>query len=122
MTLSDFYTHTLRRMRVLAVAQTANADDVALLATKYANLYDMLLTEGLVAWALTEDIPAYAVEPVCMMLAALSAKDFGIPEGEYGLMQAEGGLSLERPSLAERTLRRQLAKNYIYTPVQADYF
>jgi hypothetical protein len=109
-------------MRVLAVAQTANADDVALLATKYANLYDMLLTEGLVAWALTEDIPAYAVEPVCMMLAALSAKDFGIPEGEYGLMQAEGGLSLERPSLAERTLRRQLAKNYIYTPVQADYF
>jgi hypothetical protein len=112
----------LRELRIVALGEDAPPEYVEVATSKYAALYDMLLTEGLVAWASSADIPEYAEQPLTMMLAYLCAGPLGVgPERRAELAQL-GGVGLPAPSLAERQLRRQLAKSYVSYPAQSEYF
>jgi hypothetical protein len=119
MTLTDLYRKTLEKLTVTAASEDAEPSDVQLISSKYAALYDMLLTEGLVAWTVTEDVPEFAVLPLVAMLAYMSAGEFGQDPARYA---AEGALGLPQLSLAERQLRRQLAKTYVSHTAQSEYF
>lgn len=121
MTLTELYRRVLLKLRVVDATEAATAEDTQLVEDAYSAVYDMLLTEGLVAWTSTEDVPLYAELPMISMVACYVAKEFGKEpdylDGALNLAPSQGG-----PSRAERLLRRQLAKNYIPYPVQSDYF
>lgn len=107
---------------MIASDQDANAEDFALMGEKYEALHGILLAKSLVTWALIEDIPAKAVEPVKVMLAAFSADEFGVPEPRASILKGEGAINLPQSSPAERLLRAVLAPKYVSSPVRSDYF
>lgn len=109
MTPTDLKYATLRKLKVIAAGETPNSEDFNLMTEKYLGLHAMLLEMGLVTWALTEDIPVKAEQPVIFMLAALAADEFGVPDPRASLLKAEGGLKLPQASIAERQLRALLA-------------
>ena len=122
MTLNELYTKAQQEAGILAAGEDASAEDVQFISNKYAALYDMLLTEGLVAWTATEDIPLYAEVPMTYLLASFIAPGFNVPSGKQQELMLMGGLNLPQPSIAERMLRRQLSKNYVSSPATPDYF
>lgn len=126
MTPTELRSRALQELGVLATGEDANAADGAIVDQKYAALYEMLVTEGLVTWSVDDEIPEFAEQPMIWMTAHLCAGSFGVsPQkkseleqlGALNLLPAKGG-----PSLAERQLRRQLAKGFVYQPVQTEYF
>lgn len=126
MTLTQLKQRVLERLGVLAAGENPNIDDATLVGTRYASLHDMLITEGLVNWTNTEDVPAWAEEPIVLMVSAACAHEFGLPadrkadlrrDGQFNLPATQGG-----PSLAERQLRSQAARNFVYYPQAIDYF
>lgn len=122
MTLIELRRAALQEAAVVAAGEPAQPEDDQLVAEKYAALFDMLLAEGLVAWALDEDVPAYADQPLTMMLAAAIAPAFGIEGQRLADLRVGGSVGLPQPSIAERILRRQLASNYVSHPVATEYF
>lgn len=118
MTLTDLYEKALQRLEVVAAEESAEPTDTALVADKYAALYDMLLTMRLVAWAAADAVPDYAVMPLTSMLAFASATEFGEDQMRF----ADGIVGATPPALAEQQLRKQLAKNYVSSVAQSEYF
>lgn len=121
MTLSELYTKALQRLQLLAAGEPPAAEDRQLVEDKYTALYDMLLTDGLVAWTASADIPDYAIIPLTSMLAYACAREFEVDAQMMGDLTLEGALGLPQPSLAERQLRKQLAKRYVSNPAQSEY-
>ena len=122
MTLQELRKAALQECGVLATGEDAEPEDDQLCAQKYATLHDLLLSEGLTAWAVDEDIPAYADQPLTMMLAAVIAPAFGVSGQRLADLRIGGSVGLPQPSIAERMLRRQLAKSYVPHPVKSEYF
>lgn len=126
MTPTQLKQRVLEKLTVLAAGENPNIEDATLVGDRYASLHDMLITDALVNWTLTEDVPAWAESAIVMMVAAASADEFGVPEpakseikreGVYGLPSNLGG-----PSLAEKQLRSQSARNFVYYPQASEYF
>jgi len=126
MLLTDLPTRVLTELGVLATGESPNIADATTVSDKYSALYEMLITEGLVSWEASEDIPAFVEGPVLAMLAHLCARPFGIPQARRVELELAGALSLPPnkggPSLAETQLRRQLAKGFVYYPMSTEYF
>lgn len=125
MTLTELNTAVLQELGVLASGESPVAGDAVIVQDKYANLYEMLLTEGLVNWTATEDIPTFAEGPVIAMVAHLCATPFGVPQARRVELEQAGALSLPRqkggPSTAEKQLRRQIGRNFVYAPMKTSY-
>lgn len=119
MTLVDLYRLTLERLQVAAAGEASEPEDVQGVAERYPLLYDMLLTKGLVAWGLAQDVPAFAALPVVDMLAYICSGPFGKNPDDYAAL---GALDLPQQSIAERQLRQQLAKHYINCTQRTEYF
>lgn len=115
MTLAELRNAALKEAGILASGESAEPEDDQLVAGKYASLHDMLLTENLVTWAASEDVPEFAEQPLTAMLAALIAPAFGI----VGQRLADLRLGYAG---GERMLRRQMAKHYVSQPVKTEYF
>ena len=122
MTLAELREAALQEIGILASGESAAPEDDQLVGRKYAELHDVLLSERLVAWAVDEDLPDYAATPVTMMLAAWIAPAFGVQGQRLADLRIGGAIGLPQPSIAERMLRRQLAKNYVPSPAKAEYF
>lgn len=120
MTLIDLYRKALEKLQVVAAGEAVDPDDNALVAAKYAALYEMLITKKLVAWAANDDVPDFAVVPLTAMLAFLAANEFGIDAQRFAL---EGALDVPGTvSIAERQLRAQLVRDYVSVPATSEYF
>ncbi len=117
MTLNDLYRKTLEEMTVVAAGEPADAGDLALIASKYLSVYEQLRGLKLVTWSNTEDVPTYVVEPLAWMLSFAASQNFGKKPDAL-----KGAIGLPSPSLAERMLRQQLARDYISSPAQSEYF
>lgn len=122
MTLLELEESVLRHLGVLATNTNMDADDAAIVVAKYASLYQMLLTKGLVNWAESATIPDEVSVPLMMMLAYMVAPSFGIVGPAYDQLRSEGALDLKPISLAEKQLRIQLVPAYVDSPAQPDYF
>lgn len=122
MTPVELRVAALQEASILASGEDAAPEDDQLVSVKYQGLHDMLLTEGLVSWAVTEDIPEFAETALTMMLAAYIAPAFGVSGQKLMDLRAGGALNLPQPSLAERMLRRQLTKNYVSYPVKTEFY
>lgn len=122
MTLAELRRAALQECGILASGEEAEPEDDQLCSDKYATLHDLLLSEGLVAWAVDESVPAYADQPLTMMLAAVIAPAFGVSGQRLADLRIGGSVGLPQPSIAERMLRRQLTKNYVSAPVKSEYF
>ncbi len=119
MTLTNLYRKALEKLQVAAAGEQVDADDTMLVSGKYAAIYEMLLTKGLVSWAATDEVPEFAVIPLTNALAWASAAEFGQDPNRYA---AEGAIDLQGESLAERQLRRQLYKSYVAYPASSEYY
>lgn len=122
MTLAELRAAALQEAGIATAGEPVDAADDQVVTEKYSELYDMLLTLGLVAWAAADDIPAYASTPLTMMLAAFIAPSFGVSGQRLAELRLAGTIGMSPPALAERMLRTQLAKGYVSFPVQSDYF
>lgn len=126
MTPQELRRAALLELQVLPAGHSAEPDDDAEVARRYTALYDMLLTEGLVAWAVDADVPEFAEQPITQMLAYLCAPAFGIAPARMAALRQTGALNLPPteggPSLAERQLRRQLAKKPVAYPQASEYY
>lgn len=115
MTLAELRAAAFQEAGIVASGESVDPADDQLAAAKYAGLYDMLLSEGLVAWAATDDVPDYASIPLTMMLAAVIAPAFG-KSGQRLADLRQGYVA------GERMLRRQLAKQLVSHPVKTQYY
>lgn len=122
MTSAELQVAVLQELGVLASGESANAADGAIVTAAYGKLYEMLLTEGLVSWTDSEDIPLFAAEPLTWMVAYLCCGSFGVTAQKKLELRAKGGLSVQPVSDAERILRRQLARGYVSAVQQTEYF
>lgn len=122
MTLTELKAAVLREIGVIATGEEPSYDDAATVAAKYDELYEMLVDENLANWASSEDIPAFASRPVTWMVAFLCCSEFGVPPTKLAEMTQKGALNLQVPSLGERILRRQMARDYVAAPAQSEYF
>lgn len=126
MTLTELNTRVLQDLGVLASGESANVGDATIVGEKYAALYEMLVTEGLVTWTSTDDIPEFAEGPITAMVCHLCAKPFGVPQARRAELELEGALNLPPvkggPSTAERQLRKQLARGFVYAPIRTEFF
>ncbi len=118
MTLTNLYRKTLEKLQVAAAGESADADDTALVAAKYTSVYNMLVGLDLVMWPQTGPIPDECAEPVILALSFVTAVEFGWETGSF----AEGALGLNPPSLAERQIRQQLAREYVSYPAVSEYY
>src|SRR5688572_29862479 len=116
MTLTEINAAVLQALNVTASGESPYAGDAAIVAGKYTALYEMLATEGLVSWTSTEDVPTFAEGPIIAMLSHLSASSFGVPQAKRLELERAGALNLQPHSTAERQLRRQLGRNFVYAP------
>jgi hypothetical protein len=112
MTLNSFYRRVLEHLQIVDAETPAAAADVQLVAERYPQVYEMLVTEGLVAWAVAGEIPDYALLPLVSLTAAACAREFGQDPSAY----------LQGSELAMRMLRRQLASRYVPHRQRAEYF
>lgn len=126
MNAAELQVAVLQELGVLSTGESANPADAAIVDQKYATLYEMLLSEGLVSWAADDDVPDFAGNAVVLMTAYLCCGAFEVPpqkkaeltrRGQLNLKPSEGG-----PSEAEIQLRRQLASRFVYQPAQTEYF
>lgn len=122
MTLVELHQRALQKLGRLATGQTADADDAAIIQTKYGSLYEQLQTLALLTWAADETIPEWAAEAIVQMIAALSVDEFEISEPKRSTLILQGLLHMNPPSQAENSLRKQLARNYVSSPATPDYF
>lgn len=122
MTLNDLYRKTLERMQVAADGEPAQPSDLALVAEKYVDIFEMLQSRELADWDSQTDIPADVGLALTLMLAAYSADDFFVPEPRKSQLKAEGLLDGPVMSTAERMLRKRRAGSYISTTVKTEYF
>lgn len=127
MTLTELKFAVLRELRIIAAGEPdAPAEYLDIVGDKYAVLYEMLATEKLVSWTSSADIPDDVCQPVTMMLAFLSAGPFGINQDRRVELELAAAVNLPPakggPSLAERQLRRSLAKSYVSNTAQSEYF
>ncbi len=106
------------------VDETPEAEQGVLAADKYASLHAMLVSYGLTTWALTENIPPKAEQPVIWMLAFLCAcsEAFGAAAGRKDELAPLGALGAPDMSLGERQLRVVLADSYVSQPAQSEYY
>lgn len=98
----------LERIGVVPGGSDAPADDVAVMTRKYTGIHAQLVQRKMVTWAITEDLPDEAQEPLIAMLAFSAAGEYGVPDPRYSRLRLEGSLDDEQPSLAERQLRKAL--------------
>ena len=112
MTKTTFYRKVLEHLCVIAAEENPEPTDIRVISDRYVSLYDMLRTEELVSWALAEDIPDNLEIPLVMLMAAVTAREFGIDPTPY---QANF-----QPTMV--MLRRQLAKKYVSRRHRAEYF
>ncbi len=122
MTPAELKAATLAKLKVVPAGSTASAEDNTTIGDYYTRLHAMLVAKGLVEWALTEDIPERCAYPVMCMLAAMAADEFGVPDGRATELKIEGLLDMSPVSLAERQLRKALARPYVTHPVVSEYY
>lgn len=122
MTLNDFYTRTLRKLKVVPPNGAALAEDRQRVVDAYPQLHATLLSENMVRWALTEDIPEKYAIPMIQLMAYAVADDFSVPQEDYMKLRADGELLQTPPSAGERQLRKLLANAYVSDPVESDYY
>lgn len=125
MTLTELKAAVLQDLGVLASGESPVIGDATLVGEKYAALYEMLLTEGLVTWASDEDVPTFAEGPIVAMVSHMCAKPFGVPQERRAELEREGALNLPAskggPSTAEKQLRRQLGRTFVYAQMKTSY-
>jgi len=121
-TLADLYQRTGAKLGIVRADESLSAEDGDLLGDTYASLHDQLLSEGLVTWSPTDDVPDWAAPILADMLASLVVDHFGLEEPRRSLVKIEGALGMSPVSLAERKLRRQLALPHVPQTVATEYF
>lgn len=111
--LAELFQRTGAKLEILRADESLDAADGDLIADAYTSLHDQLLSEGLMTWSKTDDVPEWAVPIMVDMLAAMLVDDFGIEEPRRTVVKIEGVLGSSPVSPAERRLRRQLASPYV---------
>lgn len=122
MTLEDFYTTVLRKLKVVPPNGTALAEDRARVVEVYPQVHAMLLSEGLVEWGVTEAIPDKFVLPLSSIVAYQLAESFSIPQEDVAKLKVEGSLFEPAASLAERQLRKLLQADYVAGTAPTTYY
>ncbi len=122
MTTQELFEKVLEKLQVTAAGEDSQPEDIQLIESRYTSLFNLLDSEGLVSWDITDEIPDNVEMPLTMMLSAHSAREFGIVGQAYANVIAEGGLALPQMSWAERQLRRLMAKPYIPKPATSEYY
>lgn len=121
MTLTDLYRRTLQKLQVIAAEESGDASDLRVVEEKYTSLHGQLTGVSLCDWGASEEVPLAVEIPIVDMLACVCASDFGLTpnylEGALALPPDKGG-----PSLAERQLRRVMARSYVSRPAESEFF
>ena len=96
-TIAEIAKEVLQEIGRLPDGQVAPASQVKTVEDAYTGLYDELLNDSLVNWAIADDeIPEFATDPIIIMLAGRVAGKFGVPN---------------QWRAAEPTMRLRLGKN-----------
>jgi hypothetical protein len=122
MTLTELKAAVLRELGVLATGEDPHSADATVVADKYAALYELLVTENLVSWSSDDDVPANVASPITWMVAHMCASDFAVPPQRAAELALKGALNMRPQSMAERQLRRQLARAFVYSPIKTTFY
>ncbi len=121
-TLADLYQSVGVKLEIVRSEENISAEDGATIAAAYEGLHDQMLTDALVTWGPTEEVPNWSKSILVDMLAAILVDEFGVEEPRRSLVRAEGMYGSSPASSAEKRLRKQLAAPYIDNRIQAEQF
>lgn len=122
MTAEELKRQALREIRAVAFDDVAPAEEFGAATRQYALLHAQLLEMGLATWALTEAIPDKCAQAVTWLLCHPLSLTLSSDPEVIEKFQLVGSLGAERPSLAERNLRRVIAADYVAQPATSEYF
>lgn len=104
----------LRRLGVLAIGQTATAEQGADLEAAYAEVYAALLERNLAVWGASEAVPDYLVNPVVALVAYARVNEYSVSDSRYQRLARDAGS-------AEGAIAAAIAGKF-YTPFnEADF-
>ena len=121
-TKASFYTEVLRELKVVGPNGTASAEDTQRVTDAYTRVWDMLFNRDLVTWQYADSLPDWAVLPLTKMVSFAVAPRFAIKGERLLMLKQEGEIDAERPSWAERQLRKQVAKKFVPSTLSNNYF
>lgn len=119
MTLQELRYRVLLKLGAVAAGDSPSPDDAAVVLMRYQALHNTLTSRDLTNWNISDEIPDELELPLVAMVAAECARDFG--NADPGI-QLEGRFDLPQPSLAERQLRKTMARTYASAPVSVEFF
>lgn len=117
-TLAQLYQRTGFKLGIIRAEESLSAEDGDLIGQTYEGLHDQLLTEGLMTWGVTDDVPEWSTPIMVEMLAAMLVDEFSVEEPRRTRIKIEGDLGKSPVSSAERRLRRQVASPYISNTIR----
>lgn len=110
MTIEQFATKVLSKLGVYS-RSTLDAADLENVTDAYNAIYLTLADDGLISWAITDDIPNRFSLPLISLVANEIAPFYNMPEQPPQMRQ-----------IWINTIRRQMASGQNNTPVEAVYF
>lgn len=112
----------LEKLQVLASGEPVNAADGQVVQTAYESLHAILITDDLVTWVVSENIPDEFEGPIITMVAAELVDEFHTPDALKIKILLEGKYNASPTSFAERQLRRLTSPGYNGEPAESEYF
>jgi hypothetical protein len=102
MTQEELRNHLGQFLGVKGVGAALSAEDAEFLDTVLENGQDELTQLGIALWIIS-DVPAYAVEGMCMYCAPLAAPRFGLSNEYPPMLQVAGVRKLREVTQDRRT-------------------
>lgn len=112
--LSTLYRDVLENLQVYGPGGSVTADDQEVVSKAYTRTHARLKEDRLVYWAVTDEVPDAATEPIMMILSRACFKPFSPPLLDYNTIVAES-------IVAEKILARQMTQRYVPEVTEADY-
>lgn len=111
----------LKETGIVGVLETPSAEQDQLAVARYQGLHAQLLKDNVADWAVDEDIPTGAEQPMIWMLAYLIANVLGASPEDVQRLAGLGMYKAPSTSIAERMLRSYMSSRYVSQPATAEY-
>ena len=115
MTKANFLDVLLRNLGRIQLGQSASSSDATAITVVYDSVFNSLQNDGLVSWGLTDDLPAWAIQPMKKLVSAEAASEFVTDDKRLYQLKSE-----ERAGFVQ--LLQGMNQDYSPETYPAEYF
>ena len=105
-----FAKYVLRKLGRIDQDETVDSSDQDLVDDMYASVYEELRARHLVDWGNSDAVPVWAISHLTDLVANRVANSYGLPR------------NTQEEDLAIQKMAKHLAADYLYEPIEAEYY